>query len=160
MLSLSLFIQGSRWVLRLLFSIVGNVISVSKVTSLWNCSLRLFFSCHCLCLYLCLFNCICLCHCIFVGQVLSPHHSHHKSHGSQVSGITLWGCSLNVFVFVFVIVFFIVFLLVSHVSSSLWSNVSRFTSLWECSLWMSLTMVSHSLTQSVTRSPIELSGDS
>ena len=32
MLSLSLFIQGSLWMLRLLFSIVRNVISVSKVT--------------------------------------------------------------------------------------------------------------------------------
>ena len=34
MLSLSLFIQGSLWMLRLFFSIVENVISVSKVTSL------------------------------------------------------------------------------------------------------------------------------
>ena len=33
-LSLSLFIQGSLWTLRALFSIVRNVISVSKVTSL------------------------------------------------------------------------------------------------------------------------------
>ena len=34
MLSLSLFIQGSLWILRLLFSIVKNVISVTKATSL------------------------------------------------------------------------------------------------------------------------------
>ena len=34
MLSLSLFIQGSLWMLRLLFSIVRNVISVTKATSL------------------------------------------------------------------------------------------------------------------------------
>ena len=46
MLSLSLFIQGSLWMLRLLLSIVKNVINVSKVTSLWDCSLRVFFICQ------------------------------------------------------------------------------------------------------------------
>ena len=39
--------------LRLLFSIVRNVISVSKFTSLLDCSLRVFFNCHCLCLFVC-----------------------------------------------------------------------------------------------------------
>ena len=34
MLSLSLFIQGSLWMLRLLFSIARNVISVSNATNL------------------------------------------------------------------------------------------------------------------------------
>ena len=42
MLSLSLFIQGSLWMLRLLFSIVRNVTRVSNVTRLWDCSLRVF----------------------------------------------------------------------------------------------------------------------
>ena len=75
MLSLSLFIQGSLWMLRLLFSIAKNVISFSKVTSLYDCSLRVFFNSHCLCL----FHCNCLCHSLFVGQVISPHHSDQKS---------------------------------------------------------------------------------
>ena len=44
MLSLSLFIQGSLWMFRLLFSIVRNVTSVSKVTSLWDYSLQLSLS--------------------------------------------------------------------------------------------------------------------
>ena len=79
MLSLSLFIQGSLWMLSLLYSIVRNVISVSKVTSLQDFSLRMFFNCHCVCL----FHCICLCHCLFVGQVMSPHHSDQKSQFSK-----------------------------------------------------------------------------
>ena len=156
--------------LRLLFSIVRNVISVSKLTSLWDCSLGVFFNCHygiigsipcgcitivtvfdffivfvivfllvrscllitlikclnghrsleslfrvfskCLCHCLCL--CLCLCHCLFVGQVMSPHHSDKMSQWSEVSWVALSGSSPNVFVFVFVIVFIfvIVFLLV------------------------------------------------
>ena len=44
-----------------------------------------------------------------------------------------------------------------YVSSSLRLNVSRFTSFWECSLVVFVTMVTHLLTYSVTRSPIELS---
>ena len=65
--------------------------------------------CHCLCL------CICLCHCLFFGPVMSPHHSDQMSQRSQVSMITLWWSSLNVFVsvIVFVFVFVIVFFLVS-----------------------------------------------
>ena len=46
MLSPSLFIQGSLWMLRLLFSIVRNVISVSKTLvvsiALWGCSVNVF----------------------------------------------------------------------------------------------------------------------
>ena len=100
MLSLSLFIQGTLWMLRLLFSIVINVISVSKVTSLEDWSLRVFSKCHC--------HCHCHCHCLF------------------------WS---------------------GHVSSSLWSNVSKVTSLWGRSLFLkSKSTVSESL----TRSPIHL----
>ena len=69
------------------FSIVRIVIGVSSVTNLWDCI------CHCVCL------------CLFVGQVMSPHHSDQMSHRSQV-------CRVFVFVIVFVFVFVIVFLLV------------------------------------------------
>ena len=52
---------------------------------------------------------------------------------SQVSWTALWGCSLNVFVFVFFIVF--VFVIVFfNVSSSLQSNVSKVIFLWDPSL--------------------------
>ena len=88
--------------------------NVSKVTSLWGCSFKVFSKCICLCL--CHRLCLCLCQCHFVGQVMSPHHSDQMSQRSQVSGVALWRCSLNVFVivivFVFVFVFVIVFLLV------------------------------------------------
>ena len=105
--------------------------NVSKVASLWDCSLKVRSKCIRLCHCLCL--CISLCHCLFFGQVVSPHHSGQMSQGSQVSWATLWRCSLNVFVFaivfVFVFVFVIVFFWSGHVSSSLWSNVSKVTSL-------------------------------
>ena len=63
--------------LKLLFSIVRNINSVSKVTriGLWGCL------CPCLCLW----------HCLFVGQVMSPNHSHHMSQGSHVSLRVLYG---------------------------------------------------------------------
>ena len=50
----------------------------------------------------------------FFGHVIYPHHSDQMSQRSQVSRITLWRCSLNVFVFVivFVFVFVVVFFLV------------------------------------------------
>ena len=70
--------------------------------SLWMCSQNVFF-CYCLCL------CICICHCIFVGHVMSCHHSDQMSQRSQVSRIALWRCSLNAFVFVIVFVFVFVF---------------------------------------------------
>ena len=52
--------------------------------------------------------------CLIVGQVMSSHHSDKMSQRSQVSRVTLWRCSPNVFfiVIIFVIVFVIVFLLV------------------------------------------------
>ena len=84
--------------LKLLFPIVRNVISVSsvksQVTSIEDCPLRVFFKCLCLC----------LCLCLFVGHVMAAHHLDQMSQRSQVSRVTLWGCSLNVFVFVFVFV--------------------------------------------------------
>ena len=42
---------------------------------------------------------ICICIRIFVGHVMSPHHSDQLSQKSQVSRIALWRCYLNVFVF-------------------------------------------------------------
>ena len=68
--------------------------------------------CLCLCHCLCLCICICLCHCLFVGQVMSPHHSDRMSQRSQVSRVALWRCFLNVFVFVIVFVFVFVFVIV------------------------------------------------
>ena len=63
--------------------------------------------------------------------VMSPHLFNQMSQRSQVSRIALWRCSLNVFVFVivFVFVFVIVVFWSGHVASSLWSNVSKVTSL-------------------------------
>ena len=63
---------------------------VSKVTSLQDCSLRVFSKCLCLCHVLCL--CICLCN--FFGHVLSSHNSEQMSQRSQVSRIAPLGCSL------------------------------------------------------------------
>ena len=39
--------------------------------------------------------CLCLYHCLFVGQVMTPHHSDQMSQKSQVSRIALWACFLN-----------------------------------------------------------------
>ena len=41
----------------------------------------------------------CLCLCLYVDQIMSHYHSDQRS---QVSGAALWGCSLNVFVFLLV----------------------------------------------------------
>ena len=54
----SLLIVRQKDCYKIRFSIVRIVISVSNVTSLWDCL------CHCLCNCLCL--CICHCHCIFL----------------------------------------------------------------------------------------------
>ena len=63
---------------------------------------------------------------IFLGHVMSPHHSEQISQRSQVSRIALRMCFQNVFVFVIVIVFVFVFVFVfvnffwsCHVFSSL-----------------------------------------
>ena len=64
--------------------------NVSKVTSLWGCFLKVFSKCICLCHCNCL--CLCLCHCLFVGQVMSSHHSDQMSQTSQVSRVTLLLC--------------------------------------------------------------------
>ena len=116
MLSLSFFIQGSLWMLRLLFSIVRHIFSVAKVTSLWDCSFRVL-------------NVIGVFKVLF-GQVMSSHHSDQMSQRSQVSGVALWGCYLNVFVIVHVNSLSLpLFLSLSwwsgHVSSSLWLNFSK-----------------------------------
>ena len=126
-LSLSLSVFWSGPVTSSLWS------SVSKVTSPWDCSLKVLSKCICLCHCLCLCLCICLffwsghvsssfwsnvskvtslwdrsfkvlskyiCHCLFLGQVMSPHHSDQMSQRSQVSRVALYRCSLNVFAFV------------------------------------------------------------
>ena len=101
-------------------------------------------------------KCNCLCLCLLVGHLMSPHHSDQMSQRSQVSRIALWRCSLNVFVFVivfvfvFVFVFVIVFFWSGHVSSSLWSHVSRVTSFSECSMVVFFKSVSQSVSESVS----------
>ena len=76
--------KGKLWMLRLLFSIVRNVISVSQVTSLLDWSLRVFsnFNCHCHCLFW-------KCH---DSSSVWSNVSGYKSMGK-----VLWGCLLNVF---------------------------------------------------------------
>ena len=44
---MSLLIEDWQWMLRLLFSSVRKVMSVSMFTSILDCSLRLFSKCHC-----------------------------------------------------------------------------------------------------------------
>ena len=70
--------------LRLLFSIVINVIIVFKVTSLSDWSLRVFSNYHC------------HCHCLFWSCHVS---SSVWSNGSKATGLwdSFLGCSLNVF---------------------------------------------------------------
>ena len=76
----------------------------------------------------CIYHCNCLCLCLYVGHVMFSHASDQMS---KVSKIALWRCSQNVFaiVTVFVFVIFAVFCWSGHVFSSLWSNVSKITSL-------------------------------
>ena len=79
------------------------------------------------------------------GQVMSPHHSDKMPQRSQVSGVALWRCSLNRFVFVFVSGFVIVFFWSGHLSSSPWSNVSKVTSLWDRPLKVLSKSICHCL---------------
>ena len=131
----------------MLFSIVRNEISVSMVTSLYGCLWRVFCNCHC--------------HYLFVGDVFSPHHSGQISLGSFFNGV-LW-MSVSLFLWQFLRtnggtrtswsgrwkwcwfygectsnVFFCCWS--GHVSSSLWSNVSKpLSQRWQVtqiSLWM------------------------
>ena len=91
-LSLSLYLS-----LSLSFFWSGHVSSslwsnVSKVTSLLDCSLKVFSKCISLCHYLCLCLCPCLCLCLclfFLDQVMSPCHSDQMSQRSQVSRVAL-----------------------------------------------------------------------
>ena len=64
------------------------------------------FHCHCLCLRICLW------HCIFLVMVIFSHQSELMSQRPQVSKITLWRCSLNVFVIIIAIDFALVFVFV------------------------------------------------
>ena len=49
---------------------------------------------------------------LFLAWDIFSHHTDQMSQRSQVSGIALWRCSLNVFVFVIVFVFVFVFVIV------------------------------------------------
>ena len=109
-----------------------------KVTSIWSHSLRVFSKCLCL----------------FVSQVMSPHHSDQMSDRWKVTGATLWGCSP--IAIVIVIKFVIVFLLVR--SCLLIALITCFKS--HKSVRVLHGSVSQQCWESVTRSPIELSGDS
>ena len=109
---IKLLIEGLPWMLGLLFSIVRNLISVSKVTSLWDHSFRLFSQFLCFCDCLCLGICLCLYHCLFVGWVMSPHHPNQMSQRTQVSGVAIWGWYLDIFVFAFDFVFVIVIVII------------------------------------------------
>ena len=77
-------------------------------------------------------KCICHCHCLFVGQVMTPHHSDQMSQRSQVSGIALLRCSLNVFVFVIVFVFVFVFVIVFLLARSMLTDPSH---RWSTNNW-------------------------
>ena len=96
-------------------------------------------SCLCqgpsICLWLCIFHC--LSNCLLVGQVMSPHQSDQISQKSQVSWITIWICSLNVFVFVFVFIFFIVFFCGQVIFHHHYDHMSQKSELYRITLWMS-----------------------
>ena len=79
---LSLFIEGLRWMLRSLFSIVRYAMSPSMVKSLLDCSLGLCFHFF----------------------IVPPRHTDQISQRSQVFGIALCRRSQNVFTFVFLLV--------------------------------------------------------
>ena len=84
----------------------------------------------------------------FFGQVMSHHHSDQKFNWSQVSRIVLWGCFEMVFVFV--IVFFVKSCLIITLIKYLKGHKSLGS-------LCNVKIKSHSVSQSVTRSPIELS---
>ena len=73
-LSFSLFFCWSGHVFSSLWS------NVSKVKSLKDCSLKVFFKCICHC------HCICICRCLFVGQVMFSHDPHQFCKVSVWSG--------------------------------------------------------------------------
>ena len=85
-------------------NIVRHVISVSslksQVTSLLDCSLRVLSKCHVHCHSLFLSG-LCLCHCLFVGQVMSPHHS-----------TTLIRCLVLIFLIVLIVIILIYVIIV------------------------------------------------
>ena len=55
---------------------------------------------------------LCLCHCLplFVGQVISPHHSNQKSQGSQRLRVAIWVCFVIGLVYVFVFFYWSMFM--------------------------------------------------
>ena len=72
--------------------------AVLNVTNIYDCSLEMLSKYICLLsfsLYLYFFL---HCHCLFVGQVVSPHHSDQMSQRLQVSRVGILRCLLNIFV--------------------------------------------------------------
>ena len=102
----SLLIVRSYWWLSWIQ--VLNCLKCKKCKQFHASSNAMLCLCHGLCICICHCLCHCLSNCLFVGQVMSPHHSDHISQRSQVSDIALLLCSLDVFVIVIVIVFVIV----------------------------------------------------
>ena len=97
-----IFYTGNKDCHEFRFSIVRIVINVSNATSIWDCL------CYCPChFFVFLFVFV-----IVLLLVMSRHHSDQMSQGSQVSRVSLWTCSLNVFVIVIVFVFVFVFFLI------------------------------------------------
>ena len=83
---------------------------------------------------------LCLCLCLIVAQIMSPHFFDQMSLRSQVSRIALWMevfskgiCHCHALSFSLSLFLFLYFCWSCHVSSSLWSNVSKVTSLQGCS---------------------------
>ena len=113
-LSLSLYLSLSSSFFLVRSCLLITLIKLAKVTSLSDGSLKVLSKCICLCLCLCLCHChcLCLCHCPFLVWSCLLIIIIKCPKGSQVSGIALWRCSLNVFVFVFVFVFVLVFVFV------------------------------------------------
>ena len=88
---------------------------------------------------------------------MSHHNSDQMSQRWQVSRVTLWWSSLYVFVFVFVFVYVIVFLLVrSCPLITLIKCLKDHKALGSLWLLESKTWLSDSVSEWVTRSPIEL----
>ena len=121
MLSLSFFIQGLLWMLRLLFSIVRNIFSVAKVTSLWDCSFRVLN-------VIVIFNVFLVRSCLHITLIKCLKG--HKSLGLLFVIVHVDSMSLPLSLS-------LSFYWSGHVSSSLWLNLSKVKylgSLSECSM--------------------------
>ena len=103
--------------------------NATKITSILDRSKRVFS------------KYICLCNCLFIGHVMSPHHSDQMYQRSQVFWIALWRpLSLS---------------LSGHVSSSLWSNVSNITNLLYGSVFQNGVGVIQSVTKPLSEGQLK-----